>query len=320
MNLVNPTDGINTSFPEYVKSRKMLTQAHMQGGVPDYAYGADYVLRQKIKAIPGFYAIAKAITNTTIPLIKQQLNSSSLKVGPSQFPDIYEIVVDCARRLGIGIPAVYIRSKAAELNATAWCVDDDMPLIEITSALLERSTPGELKAVIGHECGHIHNNHGIFNTAAQLILNAAQTAIPGVQQILALVTMPLQLAFSMWSRAGEVTCDRAGVICSEDAGDTISVQSNLLYGAALNCGKADIDALLKQYDAIRDKPVRFLELDSTHPIGVRRIFAVKEFFNSEVLYAWRPEWRMPDMHLVDKQTLDARCEKYISVLKSGKRS
>lgn len=319
MTRINPTDEIDVSFQTYVKNRKALTQSHLENGMPDYAYGSDYLLRQKIKAIPGFYPFAKAITNTYVPRYKQELNLDGLRVGPSQFPDVYEMVQDCARRLGIGIPTVFIKNAPAEINAGAYAMEDDAPLIEITTGLLERVTPGELKAVIGHECGHIHNNHGIYNTAAQLILNSLQITIPGIQQIVSLVSTPLRWALMMWSRAGEVTCDRAGAICSDDAEDGITLQAKLIYGAALNRSDVNIDSVLRQYDTLRETPVRLLELEATHPLSVRRIFAIKEFLRSEVLYSWRPEWKTPGMETISKQELDARCERYVSVAKSEKR-
>lgn len=319
MTRTNPTDIINVSFQDYIKDRKALSQYHMKGSIPDYAYGSDYLLRQKIKAIPGFYPLAKAISNTYVPRLKQQLNLDGLRVGPSQFTDVYEIVTDCARHLDIGIPAVYIRNAPAEINAGAYALEDDAPLIEITSGLLERLTLGELRAVIGHECGHIHNNHGIYNIAAEILLNSMQITIPGIQQIVSLFSAPLRWAFMAWSRAGEVTCDRAGVICSVDIEDSINLQAKLMYGAAMNRQDVNIDSVLKQYDILRSTPVRLLEIESTHPLSIRRIFAIKEFLNSETLYAWRPEWKTPDMKLITKQELDARCEKFISVTKSEKR-
>ena len=319
MKKINPTESIDVSFQNYLKNRKALAQSHMQGEIPDYAYGVDYSLRQKLRSIPGFYPVAKAITNTYVPYMRQQLNLNALRVGPSQFSDVYQIAADCAMRLGIGRPTVYVESTPAVINAYTIACEDDAPIIAVSSGLLERVTPGELRAVIGHECGHIHNNHGIYNTAVQLILDSAQRTIPGIHQIIALISAPLRWAFMTWNRAGEVTCDRAGVICSDAAEDDITLQAKFIYGAALNRQDVNIEAILKQYDALRVTPVRLLELERTHPLPVRRIFAIKEFLGSEVLYSWRPEWKTPDMHLIGKQELDARCEKYISVAKSEKR-
>jgi len=316
----NPTDLIDVSFSAYVKERKASSDVHLEGGIPDYAYGMDYMLRQKIKAIPGVFPLFKAITNQYVPFIKQQTNLSSLKVGPNQFSDVYEMLVDCARKLGIGIPSLYIEDNPASINAFAVAVEDDAPIIVITSALLERFTPGELKTVIGHECGHIHNAHGIYNIAVNVILQSLSFGFPGLQQILQYVSYPIRLALQSWSRAAEVTCDRAGIICADDSMDLITTMSKFLYGAALSRNDINIDSILKQYDSLRSTPVRFLELTMDHPVPVRRIFAAKEFLNSSVLYQWRPEWKTPGMDLINKQELDSRCEKYVGVVKSMKRS
>ena len=314
----NPTDVIDINFDAYVQQRLKHTQAHTDAGMPDYAYGMDFVLRQKMKGIPGLFPLFKALSSQIVPAMKQKYNLENLKVGPNQFPDIYEMTVDCARRLGIGIPTVFIEQNPSTINAYAYATEDDAPLIVITSALAERYTPDELKAIIGHECGHIHNNHGIYNTAAMVILEAVAVGIPGIQQILQLATLPIRYALNAWSRAAEVTCDRAGVICSNDIDAGIYAQAKSLYGGTFNRTTTNIDAIIKQYDMIRSTPVRFLELEASHPVSVRRIFAIREFQNSEVLYKWRPEWKKPGMELLNKQELDARCEKYVSVVKSGK--
>ena len=318
MTTENPTGSIDVSFSSYLKNRKAKTETHMEKGIPDYAYAVDYAMRQKIRAMPGAYAFFKALTSQVVPKIKQEKNLRGLKVGPTQFSDVYEQTVECARLLGIGIPTVYIENDPT-LNAYTYAMEDDAPMIVIHSGLLERLTPGELKAVIGHECGHIHNNHSIYDIAANIILQSLAISIPIVAQILNLVSAPLRLALLAWSRAGEVTCDRAAVICCDDPRDAIMANAKALFGAAFNRDGINIEAVLKQYDMLRSTPVRILELTSTHPIPVRRIFAEQAFLDSEVLYSWRPDWKEPGKKLISKQELDARCEKYIGVVKSEKR-
>lgn len=316
---MNPTDNVNISFDRYVGERKQKLSAHMTGGVPDYAYALDLKIRQSINKVPGIYALFKSIMTYVVPLMKQQINLNSLLVGPNQFPEVYEIARDCAERLNIGIPQVYVQHDAAVINAYAYASDDSAPLICITSAMLERMTLGELRAVIGHECGHIHNNHSIYTVAAEIILNKGLIfgvmTIPGLYQIIGLVTMPMKLLFSAWSRAAEVTSDRAGVICSLDPQDAINVNGKLLYGGALGEHTVNIEELEKQFDMMVSTPIRLLELPQSHPMPVRRIYAEKEFLNSEVLYSWRPDWKKPDMKLYTKEELDQRCEKYLSVTK-----
>lgn len=321
--LKNPTNEVDISFDGYVSKRSRKFEKHLEGGIPDYAYASDYTLRQKIKSIPGAYRFFKAFNSQVVPLMKQKYNLSAAKVSPSQFPQIYEMVASCANTLGIGIPSVYIEPNLAEMNAFAYATEDAEPMIVLYSSMLERFSLEELKAVIGHECGHIHNLHGVYNTAASVLLTSFQNtllmSIPGIQQLLGLMSRPLEYALKAWNRAAEVTCDRAGIICAGEVESSLSSQAKLTSGGILNQETLDIDELLKQYDVMRGNPVRFYEWTMDHPLSVRRIMADKEFMNSQVFYDWHPEMKRPDMRLYTKQELDARCDKIISVTKSEKR-
>ncbi|MCL2282555.1 MAG: M48 family metallopeptidase [Fibromonadales bacterium] len=315
MEMANPTQAINVSFSEYVRKRRIESNAHIENGIPDYAYGLDYTLRQKINAIPGALKLCKSLLNTWIPAEKQRLNTHCLKVGPSQYPDIYEQAKYCAKMLGIGMPTVFIDPDINTINAYAFAADDNAPMIVLTSQLLERFSSGEVKTTIGHECGHIHNNHSIYQVPAMLIFGMFDNDFfPGLRQLLALVTMPLRFTLNAWNRAAEITCDRAGIICADNLNDAITSQAKFLYGGIMARNDVNIEEILKQYEDIRKTPVRLLELGDTHPLPVKRILAAKEFINSEVLYGWRADFKKNGMVLINKQELDARCEKYINVL------
>ena len=312
----NPTQDINLNFADYVSERGSRIGKHMQGGIPDYAFASDYATRQKIAAIPGAFKLGKAITSQVVPRQRQICNMQGLRVGPNQFPEIYQMVRECSELLGIGIPTTFITAELGVLNAYAVATEDAEPMIVLNSSMVERFTPQELKSVIGHECGHIHNNHGIYNILASLLIDGVGASIPGVREVLALASLPLRIAIQTWSRAAEVTCDRAGVLCCGEVESIISTQSKLLSGGLLSGHQVNVDALLEQYDSLRTSPVRITEMLSTHPAGVRRILAAKEFINSQVFYDWHPELKAPDMHLYPKEELDARCARYISVTKN----
>jgi len=316
----NPTAQLDVRFSTYLNNRKAVIDSHMINGVPDYAFASDYMMMKKINAIPGAFKFFKALLNTYVPRIKQKYYQNSLKVGPEQFPDVYNHTVECARILGVGIPATFIYNSPL-INAWAYAIEDDAPLIVITSAFLERFTSGELKAVIGHELGHIQNNHSIYSIAVDLLLDSAKglsVNIPGMDLVLSLASLPLHYALMAWSRAAEVTSDRAAVICADDPRDLFTMNAKFMYGAAFDRDDVNIDAILKQYEKIRSNPVRFIELDNTHPIGTRRILAAQAFLDSEVLYTWRPEWKEPGKQLLNKQELDTRCGKIISVTNKKK--
>jgi Zn-dependent protease with chaperone function len=315
----NPTNDINASFSKYVSNRSRKFDTHLEGGVPDYAYASDYTLRQKIRAIPGAYPFFKAVTSSFVPMQKQINNMKSIKVGPNQFPKLYNMLRECAETLGIGIPTMFVINSIGVLNASTYCYEDADPLIIMHSSMVERLTDQEMKAVIGHECGHIHNNHGIYNTSVEIIKAASASFIPGVGQIMALLAQPIANALNAWSRAAEVTSDRAGIICCGEIESTESVDAKLASGGIMGGDAINIDELIKQYDMLRSSPVRLQEWLFSHPVSVRRIMASREFAKSEVFYKWHPELKKPNMNLYTKLELDMNCDKFISVLKSEKR-
>lgn len=305
-------------FREYVRRRKEMESEKLSGnGLPDYAFSADYELRKKLDAIPHLYSIGKNICATDASRKIHEYNMDGLLVGPDQFPDVYEIGCECAKRLGIGIPNIFIINKQ-EINACTIATDDVEPVIAINSGLYERFTLGELKCVIGHECGHIHNMHGVYHTLANIL---ALTGIAGSSmistQLLSLVTQGSQLALNAWSRAAEVTCDRAGMICCDSVEDAYRVNAKFTYGAAFGEHSINLEALSRQLEENVAGIGRLDELYKDHPIATRRIAAEMEFAKSEVFYRWRPDLKEPGMTVRTREEVEERCRRYIEVVRKG---
>ena len=317
----SPIRGMEHSFRSYVARRKAMEDRRMSGnGLPDYAFAADYEYRKKLDAIPHFYSIAKKICGTYASRTLQEVNMTGMLVGPEQYQDVYQMGCGCARTLGIGIPNIYIVNDQT-LNAYTIGTDDIEPLIVIHSGLYERVTPGELRCVIGHECGHIHNQHGISNMLKQIMVAAGTSAAGMISaQLMNLMTMGAEFLLNAWSRAAEVTCDRAGMICSERVEDAYSVNAKLLYGAAIGDRETvNLEALKKQLEMQMGTLVRLEELMTDHPTSVRRIMAEMEFTQCEVFYRWRPELREAGQTTRTREETDERCRRYVDVIRAGKR-
>lgn len=316
---LSPISSMEYNFRTYVHRRKEMEARRMEGnGLPDYAFSADYEYRKKLDAIPHFYSIAKKICATYASRMLQETNLRGMLVGPEQYPDVYQMGVDCARRLGIGIPNIYIINEQS-INAYAVATDEIEPLIVIHSGMYERMTPGELRCVIGHECGHIHNQHGVYSILKQIMVAAGASAAGMISaQLMNLMTMGAEFLLNMWSRAAEVTCDRAGMICCERIEDAYSVNAKILYGAAIgDRASVNLEALKKQLDMQRQTMVRMEELLTDHPTSVRRIVAQMEFAQCEVFYRWRPELQEVGQTLRSREETDERCRRYVEVLRKA---
>lgn len=313
----SPIRGRDVSFRNYIDRRIRSDSVHMEGhGVPDYAYDLDYELRKKLDAIPHFYSVASKICATYASRELRKYNKHAMAVTPTQFPEIYNIGCDCARILGIGIPNIYVMSSP-EINAFAIAGPDSEPLIILYSALVERLTEGELRSIIGHECGHIHNQHSIYMMLVNIISQMGAGALRGISWYVAqALTQSTMILLNAWSRAAEVTCDRAGMICCGSKEDSCGALAKLSYGAMFGEHEIDYEEIRRQLELQKNNITEIDEIidpNSTHPTFARRIFAAMEFENCETLYKWRPELKEHGMKVNSKEETDKRCREIVNV-------
>lgn len=309
----SPIEEIDVSFSRYVERKKREAGVHMNGTVPDYAFALDYELRSKLDQIPHFLTFCKRVSSTYVTRQMQIINQEALKVGPAQFPEIYEMGMECARRLGIGIPNIFVQNNP-EMNAYTIASDVSSPLLVLYSGIVDRMTPGELKVVIGHECGHIHNQHLVYKTVIDKLLKGAAGFTGNI-----LLSMANFSLMQFWTRAAEVTADRAGLICADSIEDAYNVNAKTASGGTLNTSyqkTMDIDAIHEQLAMTLDNPTRILEITRDHPAFARRVFCEKEFSQCGVFYGWRPDMKKPGVRIHGKPETDERCKKLVNILKN----
>ena len=311
----SPLDGMDYHFSSYLRNKERKEQGHMSGnGLPDYGFDLDYELRKKLDSIPNLYRSAQTIVGTYASQQIRKCNLSMLAVGPKQFSEVYQVACDCARILGIGIPNVFIMNNPA-VDAYTIATDDIEPVIVVYSGLLERFSLGELRCVIGHECGHIHNQHSIYQTAVQLFMGVLSSSTDKFSMG-RLLSASSVLLLKAWSRASEVTADRAAMICSENLEDAYHVNAKLLYGAAFGERQINYEAIREQLEDEISNPSKYYELTDTHPTASRRIAAQQEFAECETLYKWRPELRSADLIMRTRAETEARCRRYLRLSQS----
>lgn len=308
-NYKSPLDSIDVSFSNYVAMRKREESLHMEDGVPDYAFDLDYELRRRMEQIPHFTGLCKKISATIETRAIQIYNQQAVAVSPEQYGEIYSMGTDCAKRLGIGTPNIFVY-PSPQINAFTCASDTISPMIVLYSGIVDRLKPAELKCVIAHECGHIHNEHTIYQNVVGEILNSG-SGILGF--FLSVANMALM---QFWTRACEITADRAAVICADNVEDAVNVQKKLFSGATFNAEfqeNLNLDALKAQLDVTLNNPSRLYEIMSDHPSGLRRIFCMKEFEECEIYYKWRTEKKKPGSIGRNKEETDERCRKLVNI-------
>jgi heat shock protein HtpX len=84
---------------------------------------------------------------------------------------LYSTVQELADKAGIGMPEVGIfHSAAPNAFATGW--NKNNALVAVSTGLLQRMNKGEVKAVLGHEIGHVANGDMVTLALIQGVVNA----------------------------------------------------------------------------------------------------------------------------------------------------
>lgn len=262
-------------FAAYVQKRKTGFSGERGEG---YAYEGDLRVLRKLRTLkPVEVAVAQTV-KLSKGFLDHEMLGNAVKVGPLQFPRIHRIVVECAQTLGIPAPRVYIVPNIATINAATYGLDDDA-VIMVYAATVDHLTDEELRFVIGHECGHIQNNHVVYLTTLHILRGMLQAAA-GV--VLAPFLMPAMVALQGWARAAEITCDRAGLLCCKDPSVATHSFVKLAIGSRRLFEEMNVAAYLDQLREAKDGYGRMGELNKSHPYLTKRIEALRVFADSEL--------------------------------------
>jgi len=260
-------------FKSFVESRKGQRAGGSEGTGHAYAYASDRNTRMAFEKAKPVELAVRAAVRFFKTVGKNELLGHAVKVGPNQFPRMHSLAQQCAKALDITPPTVYIVNDP-RLNAATYGTNDDS-FILVHSALVDHFTDEELLSVIGHECGHIHNNHVVYLTAMHYLRFMASVFLRWIVE-------PAMLALSGWSRRAEVTCDRAGLLCSKSLDTSTRALAKLALGSTKLYSEMNLDAFLDQYEEAKDGVGKYAELKANHPWLPKRILALRIFAESQL--------------------------------------
>jgi Zn-dependent protease with chaperone function len=207
--------------------------------------------------------------------------ASSVRASQEQFPHLHDLVLDGSAILDLpSVPELFITQDPMP---NAMTLGSDKPFIVISTGLVDLLDADEHRYVIGHELGHVLSGHAVYRTMlfhlTRLAARLAWFAIGyiGLRVIIA--------ALEEWYRKSELSCDRAGVLVSQDPTAARRALMKIAGGSRLS--ELSPDAFLEQareYDAVPDVREGLLKLlqmqGTTHPFAVVR-FAELDHWVSE---------------------------------------
>jgi Zn-dependent protease with chaperone function len=248
-----------------------------------YEHPADRGALATLRTVPEFASLLKVVSGAFAERGERLLYlSSSIRVGPKQYPRIEALRQDCASILDVDpVPELFV-SRTPDVNAMT--IGMDAPFIVLTSGLVELMDTDSLRWVIGHEMGHALSGHAVYRTMLLRLLGMINNVswMPmgywGLRAIIA--------ALMEWYRKAELSCDRAGLLCGQDP--KAALQAHVLLAGAGGPGDVDTAEFLNQareYQSngdIRDSVLKLLNtMDLTHPLAVVRAAELQRWAATE---------------------------------------
>jgi Zn-dependent protease with chaperone function len=186
-------------------------------------------------------------------LTRAGIRGSAVRLSRRQFPDIYAVKEDFARRLDLRRdPEIYVMSGNGVLNAfAASTFGYDFVVIhsELFSNTYEKNKEA-LAFIIGHELGHLRLGH----TRLWYQLSTAYVD-----------RVPLLSGFL--SRAREFSCDRHGAYLAPQGEEGLV----LLAAGRYVYKQVNVEELLEQARRFRGFWPIVAQLPQSHPFAVRRV-------------------------------------------------
>jgi Zn-dependent protease with chaperone function len=237
-----------------------------------YEHPADRAATSALHAIPLLDRLVKRFGRLGIETrYRQMLLGDAVRLGPDQVPDVWAAQVRAASMLDIEPVPLWVTQQPL-VNAMTFGMRS--PVVVVFSALVADYDADEVESVLAHELGHVLSDHVTYSTTLVLLSQLLQ----GVFSEVPLAGLPvrgLYLALLEWSRAAELTCDRAAALAVDDPMVVCRMLMRMAGGALPGMS---VDAFIRQATEYTDEEDLFArrarfasELGRTHPAAVRRV-------------------------------------------------
>jgi Zn-dependent protease with chaperone function len=261
------------SLPEAVKPYPEISSKA-------YEHPADRAATAALKAIPMLDTVVRRLVEYSYErALRQAYLGNAVKVSERQLPDLWASYGGVHRILDM--PADYDLYVSSSLYWNAVTIGSKNPMLVMGSNLLAQLGPGEQRAVIAHELGHILSDHVLYITALNILLAAGG----GLPMGLGLPVRAVRAVLLEWMRAAELSCDRAATLAVRDP--QIVCRTLMVISGGLPADQLNLDAFMAQameyenWEDSHDRVRRFFnEINRTHANSVRRVSEVMRWVQS----------------------------------------
>jgi Zn-dependent protease with chaperone function len=197
---------------------------------------------------------------------------SAVRLGEAQLPHIWVLHRQVFNTLDLKrVPDLYLTQFP---YANAFTIGTDRPIVVLNSELIRILDDEGRRVVLAHEAAHIQSDHVLYRQALMiLVMLGSSMRLP---LLAGLPLLAIQLALFEWSRAAELSCDRAAalvtrdpqavcrammVIAAGEAAEDLNLDAFIAQGMEYSEGGSGLERLTKLLQDLR----------ITHPMPVRRV-------------------------------------------------
>jgi Zn-dependent protease with chaperone function len=217
-----------------------------------------------------------AVYVISVKLQQRAAFGTLVRVGPRQFPELFQLSAKAAERLSHQQVPLYVK-RSSEMNIYTiglW----QQPIIVLTSSLIDQMEPDNLQFFIGRELGHVAAGHIWLRT----LLKPLGADVPVIGKLLNSVV------FGDWINRTEFTADRAGFIACRSL--TTAISTMLKFGVGVRLfEKLDIKEFLDQINDVRNVRGHLTEIVAEQPYLTQRVRSLVRFSLSAQYKALAPE-------------------------------
>jgi Zn-dependent protease with chaperone function len=247
-----------------------------------WEHPADRGALAALRELRGFDEVLKALSGLwNERALRMEYLGSAIRVSDRQYPRVYRLFAEAAAALDVAeLPELYVQY---DRSINGMCIGMSKPFIVVNSGSLELLDDEELRALLGHEIGHLLSGHAVYRTMAIILHDwAARLSWLPVGSI---ALRAISAGLREWWRKAELSADRAGLLAGQDPHASLRVEMKLAGGGDLT--QVDVAAFLEQaaeYDRagdLRDSMIKIgMVLDRSHPLPVARASALRRWVDS----------------------------------------
>jgi Zn-dependent protease with chaperone function len=242
-----------------------------------FQHPADRAATAALTSIPGLDTVVRKLIELGYErALRANYLGSGVELSEDQLPDVWRQHNVAYATLDMpDVPPLYLTQYP---SPNAMAIGAAKPIVVLQSELVRLLDAAGQRAVLAHEAAHILADHQLYRTALQILLNVSASAVP-------LPVAPVRAALLEWSRAAELSCDRAAALVLRDP--LVVCRTLMIVTAGAEAENLSLDAFMRQGQAYTEPQKGlerltrlFIDLGVTHSLPVKRVHELMAWVHS----------------------------------------